>query len=122
MNSSQEIKDTTIPPAVAENLAYWSARVQETEQFLKHNPDARLVSGATDLLNEYRAKREKVLYDFEHPALAPPPPPTPELIKMISDEVQAILPQINCRNRGSAAEKVTFKTISKFQRRSRCLT
>jgi hypothetical protein len=93
---SNETKDI-LPPNVAENLAYWDQKISETEQFLKQNPDPRLASGTRDLLTEYKAKREKVLYEFEHPAPAPPPPPTPELIKRISDEVQALLPEIVAR-------------------------
>lgn len=83
-----------MPPNVAETLQMWDQKISEAEEFLKHNPDPRLTSGAHDLLAEYRAKREKVLYDFEHPAPAPPPAPTPELIKMISDTLAQMTPQI----------------------------
>lgn len=92
-NVSQETK-AAVTPNVAENLAYWDQKIAETEEFLKHNPDVRLIAGARDLLEEYRAKREKVLFDFEHPAPAPPAPPTPELVKRITDEVLTLMPQI----------------------------
>jgi hypothetical protein len=93
MSNVQENK-AAIPPALADTLAMYNAKISETKNFLAHNPDPRLTSGARDLLAEYEAKRAKVLLDFEHPAPAPPPPPTPELVKRISDEVQAMLPQI----------------------------
>lgn len=95
-NESQETKDI-LPPNVAETLQMWDQRISETERFLRQNPDVRLTEGARALLEEYKTKREKVLYDFRNPPPTPPPAPTPELIKRISDEVQSLLPEIVAR-------------------------
>jgi len=48
--ASQETKIDTMPPATAENLAMWDQKILETENFLRHNPDPRLVSGTQELL------------------------------------------------------------------------
>jgi hypothetical protein len=86
-----------MPPNVAETVQMYDAKILETENFLARNPDPRLTSGARELLSEYRAKREKVIFDFEHPAPAPPPAPTPQLINQITDAVLALMPDIVAR-------------------------
>ena len=86
-----------LSPGQVDILQMWDLKIAETEAFLSRNPDPRLTSGARELLAEYQAKRAKAVYDFEHPAPAPPAPPTPELVKRINDEVQALMPEIVAR-------------------------
>jgi len=92
-NVSQETK-VALSPAAAETLQMWDAKILEAERFLKQSPDFRLAADAREILAELKVKREKVLFDVEHPAPAPPPPPTPELIKQITDAVMALMPEI----------------------------
>ena len=96
INESQETK-AALSPANAETLAMWDAKILEAENFLKHNPDPRLASGGREILAELRGKRATFLWDVEHPAPALPPPPTPELIKQITDAVMAVMPDIVAR-------------------------
>jgi hypothetical protein len=96
MSNVQETK-VALSPSQADTLAYWDAKIFEAEKFLHQSPDFRLASGAREILDELKAKREKFLFDVEHPTPAPPPPPTPELVKRIGDAVQALLPEIVAR-------------------------
>jgi hypothetical protein len=95
MSNVQETK--IMSPNQVETLAMWDSEIAKMEAFLAHNPDPRLTSGARDLLAEVKAKREKFIYDVEHPAPLPPPPPTPELIQRITDTVLALVPEIVAR-------------------------
>lgn len=90
---TQETK-ATMSPAGAENIAYWSAKCEETKLFLQRNPDPRLSAGARDLLSEYESKLERAKYDAEHPAPPEPVAPTPALISEITNAVLALMPEI----------------------------
>jgi hypothetical protein len=89
---------TVMPPSVAESLAMWDAKIAEIENSLAHNPLPHFVPAYKDLLAEAKQKRERVLYDFQHPAPIPiplPPIALPvEVVELVKQIVRAEVPSI----------------------------
>jgi hypothetical protein len=89
-----------MPVAVAENLKMADSDIAQVEAFLQNRPLPHLVPGAKTLLDEHKARRARILHDFQNPTpipVPPPPPPIalpPEVVELVREIVRAQVPSI----------------------------
>jgi hypothetical protein len=93
----------TMPVAVAENLKMADSDIAQVEAFLQNRPLPHLVPGAKTLLDEHKARRARILHDFQNPSpipVPPPPPPIalpPEVVELVRGIVRAEGPNLIAR-------------------------
>jgi hypothetical protein len=90
----------TMPVATAERLREVDADIAQVETFLKNAPLPHLRPGAESLLAEKRARRAKILFDFQNPkplpvpALPPPIQLPVEVVELVREIIRAEVPSI----------------------------